>query len=73
DEPSTQAWISTVRQEANKAGFSWAYWQFRSDFRAYDSTNKCWRRAVINALIPDKAKLTGIEEKKYQLCTSAHE
>jgi endoglucanase len=45
-------WTSTVRAEAEKRGFSWAYWDFGTDFAVYNLPAKEWREPILNALIP---------------------
>lgn len=45
-------WTNCVRQEAERLGWSWAYWQFDPDFAAYDVPNHRWVEPVRDALIP---------------------
>jgi endoglucanase len=45
-------WTSTVRAEAEKRGFSWAYWDFGTDFAVYNLATKQWREPILRALIP---------------------
>ncbi len=45
-------YLSFVTREMEKAGWSWAYWQFDSDFILYDVKNEKWVEPVLNALIP---------------------
>lgn len=46
-------WTSTVRAEAEKRGFSWAYWDFGTDFAVYNLSAMEWREPVFRALIPE--------------------
>jgi len=49
---SRVVWTSTVRAEAEKRGFSWAYWDFATDFAVYNQATKKWREPILKALIP---------------------
>lgn len=49
---SRVTWTSHVAREAEKRGFSWAYWEFGAGFGAYDRDRKSWRAPLLNALIP---------------------
>ncbi len=51
-EDSRAIWTATIRNEAEKRGFSWAYWDFGTDFAVYNLANKTWREPILNALIP---------------------
>jgi endoglucanase len=51
---SRVVWTSTVRAEAEKRGFSWAYWDFATDFAVYNQATKEWREPILEALIPEK-------------------
>lgn len=46
------AYTSTVRREAERHGFGWAYWQFQGDFVAWDMVNQRWVEPIRRALIP---------------------
>jgi len=37
-------------------GWSWAYWQFDSNFIVYDVNNDKWVEPVLNALIPPEER-----------------
>lgn len=50
------AYDSAVAREAEAHGFSWAYWQFDSDFIVYDLDKDQWVQPIKDALIPPKAK-----------------
>ena len=44
-------WTRAVAREAEKWGFSWSYWEFCSEFGAYDAAARQWRRPLLNALL----------------------
>jgi endoglucanase len=46
------AYTSTVRSEAERHGFGWAYWQFEGDFVVWDMANQRWVEPIRKALIP---------------------
>jgi endoglucanase len=48
-------YTTTVRREAEKRGFPWAYWQFDSDFIVYDIDRGRWVEPIRAALIPPRA------------------
>lgn len=52
DLDSRVLWTATVRSEAEKRGFSWAYWEFGAGFGIYDRTAKEWRLSLLKALVP---------------------
>lgn len=55
-DPAKRArWTGFVREEAEKRGFSWGYWEFGSGFGVYDRKANAWHTEVLEALIP-KAK-----------------
>ena len=45
-------WTSTVRAEAENRGFSWAYWDFGTDFAVFNLAGMEWREPLLRALIP---------------------
>ncbi len=45
-------YTAAVARTAEKLGWSWAYWQFDSDFIVYDIDNNRWVQPIHNALIP---------------------
>ena len=45
-------WTESVRSEAERHGFAWAYWEFASNFGLYNPHARVWRKALLNALIP---------------------
>lgn len=52
DMDSRVRYIGFVTRQAEKLGWSWAYWQFDSDFILYDIPNKRWIEPIRDALIP---------------------
>lgn len=46
------AYTSAVAREAERHGFAWAYWQFDSDFIAWDMAADGWNEPIRRALIP---------------------
>jgi endoglucanase len=44
-------WTRAVAREAEKWGFSWSYWEFCSEFGAYDAAARQWRQPLLNALL----------------------
>jgi endoglucanase len=52
DMASRVRYISFVAREAEKRGWSWAYWQFDGDFIAFDIAKKQWVESIREALIP---------------------
>jgi endoglucanase len=53
-EETRVVWLKSVREEAEKNGFSWAHWDFGTDFAAYNLSAKVWREPILNALIPNE-------------------
>lgn len=45
-----------VARTAERLGWSWAYWQFDSDFIVYDLAKNQWVEPIHRALIPDAAR-----------------
>lgn len=54
DMESRVRYISHVARTAEQMDFSWAYWQFDSDFILYDIPNEKWVEPIRDALIPKK-------------------
>ena len=48
---SRASWTRAVAREAEKFDFSWSYWEFCSNFGAYDPVTKAWRRPLLGALL----------------------
>jgi endoglucanase len=44
------AWTKLVRAEAERLGLDWAYWDFATDFGAFDRTTDAWREPLKAAL-----------------------
>ena len=51
DMDSRVKWTWFVTREAEKLGFSWAYWEFCSGFGAYDPKADVWREPLKAALL----------------------
>ena len=51
DMDSRVRWTRFMVQEAQRRGFSWAYWEFCSGFGAYDPKAETWRSALKSALL----------------------
>jgi endoglucanase len=49
---SRARYTSSVARAAEKRGWSWAYWQFDSDFVLYDMVRDTWVQPIRDALIP---------------------
>jgi endoglucanase len=43
-------WTRWVRRELERLGLSWAYWDFATDFGAYERDRRVWRRELLQAL-----------------------
>ena len=43
-----------VCRTAEASGWSWAYWQFDSDFILWDMKSDAWVEPILHALIPPK-------------------
>jgi endoglucanase len=50
DIESRASWTRFVATEARRLGFSWAYWEFCSEFGVYDPQAKAWREQFKQAL-----------------------
>lgn len=46
-------YVSAVSRAAERRGWSWAYWQFDSDFILYDMRRDNWVEPILAALIPE--------------------
>ena len=49
---SRERWTAAVARAAEARGWSWAYWQFDSDFILYDVKRDAWVDPILKALIP---------------------
>jgi endoglucanase len=45
-------YLTSVARAAEQRGWSWAYWQFDSDFILYDVGRDTWVKPILRALIP---------------------
>jgi endoglucanase len=48
---SRARYTASVARAAEKRGWSWAYWQFDSDFVLYDSAKDAWVEPIKDALV----------------------
>ena len=53
DMESRRRWTRCVREEAERRGISWAYWEFGAGFGVYDPESDSYREELLNALVPD--------------------
>jgi len=44
-------WTALVRTEAERLGTSWAYWDFATDFGAFDLRRGAWRAPLERAML----------------------
>ena len=51
DMDSRARYTAFVARTAEKLGFSWAYWQFDSDFIVYNIDKECWVEPILKALM----------------------
>jgi endoglucanase len=56
DLASRARWTRFVREEAEKRGMSFAYWEFGAGFGVYDPAAKKWHEPLREALVPKPAK-----------------
>lgn len=54
DMDSRARWTGFVARQAEKRGWSWAYWQFAGDFVLFDMATQKWVQPIREALIPGK-------------------
>jgi endoglucanase len=45
------AWTAVVRGAAERLGIGWAYWDFATDFGAFDLERGAWREPLKRALL----------------------
>ena len=50
DHDSRVRWTQWVRHELDRLGLPWAYWDFTTDFGAYDLDRRAWRHELLRAL-----------------------
>ncbi len=56
DMDSRARYTAFVARTAEQLGWSWAYWQFDSDFVVYDIDKDRWVEPIRNALVPEAAR-----------------
>ena len=47
-----KAWTAFIAREAERRGWSWAYWEFDQGFGAFDRQAGRWRPEIFDALMP---------------------
>jgi endoglucanase len=52
DVASRSRWTAFVRSEAERLGLAWCYWDFGTDFGAFDPRHDTWREPLLHALLP---------------------
>lgn len=53
DMDSRARWVAAVREQAEKHGMSWTYWEFGTEiYGAYDQKTGQWRKPLLEALTP---------------------
>ncbi|WP_152051895.1 glycoside hydrolase family 5 protein [Tautonia marina] len=52
DLASRARWTAFIARQAERRGFSWAYWEFGSGFGAFDPQQGRWRPELLRALVP---------------------
>jgi hypothetical protein len=52
DMDSRARYTAAVARAAERLGWSWAYWQFDSDFVVYDIGKDAWVEPIVKALVP---------------------
>lgn len=52
DMESRTRYTSYVARKAESFGWAWTYWQFDSDFLAYDMAKDDWIQPIHHALVP---------------------
>ncbi|HVM50863.1 MAG TPA: SGNH/GDSL hydrolase family protein [Candidatus Acidoferrum sp.] len=55
---SRARYVASVARAAEQRGWSWAYWQFDSDFILYDMARDGWVEPLLAALIPPGSRST---------------
>jgi endoglucanase len=59
DMAARRQWTRFVRLEAEQLGLSWCYWEFGTDFGAFDPGRNAWREPLRDALLGDGKPLSG--------------
>ncbi len=70
DMPSRARYIGFVAREAERRGWSWAYWQFDGDFIAFDMRTQQWVKPILDALISPQKGGSSIPDKPSSQRTS---
>ena len=52
DMSSRVRWTRFVREEAERRGFAWAYWEFGAGYGVYSPETDQWRTRLLEALLP---------------------
>ena len=52
DMASRLRWTAFVRSQAERLGLSWCYWDFGTDFGAFDPERNAWRARLRQTLLP---------------------
>jgi len=52
-------WTRFVRLEAERQGLSWCYWDFGTDFGAFDPRRNAWREPLRDALLGTASQPAG--------------
>lgn len=52
DLASRARWTAFIARQAERRGFSWAYWEFGSGFGVFDPQQGRWRPELLRALVP---------------------
>jgi endoglucanase len=52
-------WTGFVRLEAERLGLSWCYWDFGTDFGAFDPRRNAWREPLRDALLGNASPPVG--------------
>jgi endoglucanase len=50
DMDSRVRWTAFMARQAEKQGWSWAYWQFAGDFVLFDMARQKWVQPILEAL-----------------------
>lgn len=57
DEATRLAWTRAVREQAERRGFSWAYWELAAGFGVLEPRSLQWRQPLLQTLLPDSPAL----------------
>ncbi len=67
DTESRARWTAFVAREAERLGWSWAYWEFGSGFGAYDPKTDKWREPIKDALVGGAEKAAPAKPVSFRL------